>query len=545
LAAIGENTSNNDYDSSSVVQNADGSILERLEYIQQNIIPDVGGLVFRGTCDSGMTASTTTIVCADLSGYGDDFFNDKYYMQVIKNANSVGNAPETQVRQITDYVSTSGTFTVSAFGANVEENDEILVLHETLVTMGRNDTNNAISTSSVTANEDGSILERLEHIQSAVNVGSGSGLNMNNSLVDVLGVDGSPASLSGDIDGISLRERIDALILAMKIVSAGMGDGFEEDGTGGTLYDIFNSTDANGNVFSMNGGTAYNDNIFSFLKEIGKYIADGDGDFATGTSLPSDASLYDILAGPNGIPTFPAASAPGNAVSLAEVIRAIYENGPRNTMVNRDMPYLVEFWETESLDPGVWEVTLDGAGTGAVAEDSGYIFYDLDTEAVLGSDVFINTKYRWQTRPSVFGDTNCMIRKLILEFEARLTGTIANHDNQYFIMGFSATKSNYMGNNNIAAFILQTDDIATMTDKDGTDEIKTIASPPTATNWNKYRIEVYGTGYKFYVNETLVNTHETQVPNEAMYIVFGARAESANTVGLDVGNVRAWYEEVI
>ena len=39
-----------------------------------------------GTCDSGMGASTTVIVSADFIGFGDDYFNNKYYMTIIKNA---------------------------------------------------------------------------------------------------------------------------------------------------------------------------------------------------------------------------------------------------------------------------------------------------------------------------------------------------------------------------------------------------------------------------------------------------------------------------
>jgi len=92
--------------------------------------------VRHGTCDTGMGASTTTVVCADLAGFGDDYFNTKFYMQIIKNTNSVGNAPESQVRQITNYVSATGTFTVTAFGANVEEGDSIFIIHECIALLG-------------------------------------------------------------------------------------------------------------------------------------------------------------------------------------------------------------------------------------------------------------------------------------------------------------------------------------------------------------------------------------------------------------------------
>jgi len=91
------------------------------------------GLAIPGTCNSGMSASTTTIVAGELAGYGDDYFNTHYYIQVIKNANSVGNAPESEIRAITDYVSASGTFTCDAFSANVEEEDELYILHSSIM----------------------------------------------------------------------------------------------------------------------------------------------------------------------------------------------------------------------------------------------------------------------------------------------------------------------------------------------------------------------------------------------------------------------------
>lgn len=89
-------------------------------------------ILLPGTCDADMSASTTTIDCLDLAGYGDDYFNGKYWMQILLNANSAGNAPEYEYKQITDYVSTTGVFTCNAFSANVEANDEIAVLHESL-----------------------------------------------------------------------------------------------------------------------------------------------------------------------------------------------------------------------------------------------------------------------------------------------------------------------------------------------------------------------------------------------------------------------------
>lgn len=108
------------------------SITTNISTLQTNV-DLLEGQTFAGRADSGMTPSTTSIPVADISGFGDDFFNDKYYLMVVKNANSVGNAPEGEYRKITDYVSSSGTFTTEAFSANVEQSDNLLVIHESLV----------------------------------------------------------------------------------------------------------------------------------------------------------------------------------------------------------------------------------------------------------------------------------------------------------------------------------------------------------------------------------------------------------------------------
>ena len=121
-------------------------------------------LTFLGTCGSTMTSSTTILLVPDLAGYGDDIFNGKYYLQVLYNNDAPSIAPENQIRKITDYSSTSGTFTVDAFTAKVNASDKVLIIHESLVIAGRDDADNVMSTSNVTANRDGTIVERTEFI---------------------------------------------------------------------------------------------------------------------------------------------------------------------------------------------------------------------------------------------------------------------------------------------------------------------------------------------------------------------------------------------
>lgn len=123
-------------------------------------------LMFFGTCDTGMTGSLTEIYCAELAGFGDNFFNNKYYIYILHNVNSDGNSPEDELQQVQTYVSADGHFTMAAgFAANVEAGDVILLLHEFMVVIGWDSADNIINTSNVVADAAGSILERLEHLR--------------------------------------------------------------------------------------------------------------------------------------------------------------------------------------------------------------------------------------------------------------------------------------------------------------------------------------------------------------------------------------------
>ncbi len=219
------------------------------------------------------------------------------------------------------------------------------------------------------------------------------------------------------------------------------------------------------------------------------------------------------------------------------------ENGSANANVSRDMPWLTEFWETESLLPAVWETTIDGAGTEAFGTAAGYMYYDIDTEAVGDSDVFLNSKNRFQVRPSTFGDDNTMLQRFILEFETQAVTAITSHDNTHFFLGLASTKSNDIDLQNIIGFYLAADVLKGKCDAAGTESI-TGAITATLTNWNKFKITVDDTSVIFSLNGTDQTAIVTNLPSVAQYIVLGTRAEAGAAVGLNIGNIRAYYQEV-
>ncbi len=91
---------------------------------------DKGGLGYTGKCGSGMAGSLTTIVVPSLSGFGNDYFNTIYKLQIVKNADGVGTVPEGEIVDITDYVSSTGTFTIDTLSVNAEEDDDVIILHK-------------------------------------------------------------------------------------------------------------------------------------------------------------------------------------------------------------------------------------------------------------------------------------------------------------------------------------------------------------------------------------------------------------------------------
>ena len=90
------------------------------------------------------------------------------------------------------------------------------------------------------------------------------------------------------------------------------------------LYAALEGTAADQNgVATWPTGAAYASGVS--IAEVLAYIQDAVRR-GTGTVLPADVSLYDLIGGAKGHPAFPVAADPANDVSLIEVVRAIWAN---------------------------------------------------------------------------------------------------------------------------------------------------------------------------------------------------------------------------
>src|SRR4030042_373221 len=210
---LGDNSSNNQYDSSSVASNANGSIIERIEYLQGLVSAFTSGeVLLKGVVDTAV-ASTTNVKCDTLKGYGEDFFNNVFYMQVVRSG---GAAPEPEVRKITNYVTATGTFTVDAFSDTVASGDLIYILHESAIILGRNDADNVYDSSTVAANATGSIIERIHYIQ---------GLLDTEIAAILAAVDTEVAAIKTETDKIAATIiKIDGEVVKTAAIQADIGD---------------------------------------------------------------------------------------------------------------------------------------------------------------------------------------------------------------------------------------------------------------------------------------------------------------------------------
>ena len=72
---------------------------------------------------------TTHFKVDGLAGWGDDYFNG-WYVYVVRDAGGAGAAPQNEMQPITDYTSSDGTFTHTAFTTPLAVGDEVLIIHD-------------------------------------------------------------------------------------------------------------------------------------------------------------------------------------------------------------------------------------------------------------------------------------------------------------------------------------------------------------------------------------------------------------------------------
>lgn len=234
---LGADSADNSFASTNVVANEDGSIIERLEQVQKVTGKGAGTAIAAG-------------------------------------------------KSLVDALGTDGT-TVTDAAANV------------LGAIGPDNANNAFASTNIVANEDGSVMERLEQLQKAVNKGAGTAIGAAKSLVDAVGYDGVTVvtSTTGMLrTGIGTHFVVKKTLTSSAIVAAGVdvtgaatgGDILIED----IIFQTFTTGLATGTNFELRTNNA-NGAALQFAETVANMGASVTETLGTGSVAAGDSFVLE------------------------------------------------------------------------------------------------------------------------------------------------------------------------------------------------------------------------------------------------------------
>ncbi|MDD4985762.1 MAG: hypothetical protein PHQ43_08240 [Dehalococcoidales bacterium] len=213
---------------------------------------------------------------------------------------------------------------------------------------------------------------------------------------------------------------------------------------------------------------------------------------------------------------------------------------------------LYEGWQDElGIDFTLWTVTNPATGAAwARGAGAGVMAADLAASAAPNANETARLvgNQRWPFGPELSG-VNSILRVTELEWEFAIAN-LANLDNTLSIFGFGPTQAITRATNNIAAFALvgAGNALQTVTDAAGVETVNTGFGENLA-NKNKLKITSVQVAtvatVQFYLNETLIASHITNLPDLPMYPNWFFDTTAGGACTPQIGIVRIWTEDVI
>ncbi len=195
---------------------------------------------------------------------------------------------------------------------------------------------------------------------------------------------------------------------------------------------------------------------------------------------------------------------------------------------------LSEGWiQGSGLDYVTWGYTDPATGTGWLIATSG-AYRPISSVPNANETCRLRGNHPWVLGPDTIG-TNTMVKRLLFEFEMKLTN-VANIDNSASVFGLLTAAADTRASQNIIAFGLNTDSLASVTDNAGT-ETQTASLTATLTNWNKFTIDVRPGKVLFKVNEVTLATHITNLPDVPWYPHWYVDTEAGGAATIAIGMV--------
>ena len=207
----------------------------------------------------------------------------------------------------------------------------------------------------------------------------------------------------------------------------------------------------------------------------------------------------------------------------------------------RPMLDFAEFWETQAIDAAVWASTAPATGILDVQNSPyGHRCRILPNANETGR---IASQLAFPVSPTLWGP-NTVVRKLVFEFMATVE-TVANIDNAQSILGGlcasqAATRALPIP---WCGFTLVGDALQTVSRDGGVETVNT-GFGETLINVNKFRIEVVRGQIQFFLNEAVIATHITNLPDDGLWINHYIDTEAGGAGGIYIYPIRLWTEDI-
>ena len=226
---------------------------------------------------------------------------------------------------------------------------------------------------------------------------------------------------------------------------------------------------------------------------------------------------------------------------ILEIIQALQLDAPG--VISASLPHhsLYEGWQDEAgISAVTWTVTNPATG-GAWARGAVGSYLMAVSSPNANEFARLRSNQRWVCAPSVYAP-NQIIRRFIIEFESYLQ-LVGNIDNANFLFGLTNAAGGTRASNNIIGFGLIADALQTITDDGGLETVNT-GFGESMIALNKFKIDIYSNTVDFYLNETLIAKHITNLPNAPMYPNFYYPTEGGGASIVSLGSIRCWTEDI-
>lgn len=201
---------------------------------------------------------------------------------------------------------------------------------------------------------------------------------------------------------------------------------------------------------------------------------------------------------------------------------------------------LYESWQDPFIDDTIW-VVADPATGAPWARGVAGAFILCESGPLANETARLRGLHHW-VHNWMATPVNLLLKRLCIEWEMTL-GVHTNVDNAISFFGWMPIAAGLRTTDDIIGFALIGDALQTVTDSGGAETVNT-GFGETMASHNKFKIVIQEGEVRFYLNEQLIATHNTNVPNDPVLPNFYLDTEGTGGCAFVFGVIRIWQETI-